>query len=113
MASQRAERLGDLLLQFISQLLSREISDPRIRLVTLTGAKVRKDLKHAWIYFAAADGLREETLAGLQHAGGFIRSKIAKELKLRYVPTIEFTYDDSLDRAQRIDELLRQAQKTD
>ena len=110
----RSDRVGDLLLELISQLLTREVSDPRIGPVTLTGAEVTKDLRHARIYFSLL-GNREkktEVLAGLKSATGFIRAKISKELKLRFVPTIEFVYDETQDRAQRIEELLKQVKES-
>ena len=106
----RSDRVGDLLLELISQLLAKEVSDPRIGPVTLTGAEVSKDLRHARIFFGLL-GEREkkaEVMSGLKSATGFIRAKIAKELKLRFVPTIEFVYDETQDHAQRIEELLRQ-----
>lgn len=113
MEYQRSDRLGDLLLELISQLLAREVSDPRIGPVTLTGAEVSKDLKHARIYFTLLSGSekRDEALSGLKSATGFIRSRVAKQLTLRSVPTIEFVYDETEDRAQRIEELLRRAKK--
>jgi ribosome-binding factor A len=105
----RSDRVGDLLLELVSQLLMREVNDPRIRAVTLTGAEVSKDLRHAKIYFNLLTGSEKKTevLAGLRSATGFIRGKVAKDLKLRIVPTIEFVYDDTEDRARRIDELLK------
>ncbi|MBI2351652.1 MAG: 30S ribosome-binding factor RbfA [Deltaproteobacteria bacterium] len=109
----RSDRVGDLLLELISQLLAKEVSDPRIGPVTLTGAEVSKDLRHARILFGLL-GDREkkaEVLSGLKSATGFIRAKISKELKLRFVPTIEFVYDETQDHAQRIEELLRQVKK--
>ncbi|MFQ5849680.1 MAG: 30S ribosome-binding factor RbfA [Candidatus Binatia bacterium] len=110
MQTKRSERVGDLLLEFVSQLLSREINDPRIGGVTLTGAEVSKDLRHARIYFSilAGEKAKAEVLAGMRSATGFIRAKVARELKLRFVPTIEFVYDDTQVRAQRIEQLLRQ-----
>ena len=108
---QRSDRVGDLLIEIISELLRKEIRDPRISTVTLTGAKVSKDLRHAQIYFNLL-GKREnrkEVLAGLKSAAGFIRSKVGKQLNLRFVPAIEFIYDESEDEAQRIDDLLKQA----
>ncbi|HEY2990084.1 MAG TPA: 30S ribosome-binding factor RbfA [Candidatus Binatia bacterium] len=105
----RSDRVGDLLLELVSQLLMREVNDPRIGAVTLTGAEVSKDLRHAKIYFNLLTGSEKKTevLAGLRSATGFIRGKVAKDLKLRIVPTIEFVYDDTEDRARRIDELLK------
>jgi ribosome-binding factor A len=110
MEYQRSDRVGDLILEVIAELLRKDIRDPRVQAVTLTGAKVTKDLRHARIYFNLLGGQdrRAEVSAGLKSATGFIRSKVAKQLKLRYAPEIEFSYDDTEDEAQRIDELLKQ-----
>ena len=107
---QRSDRVGDLLIEVISELLRKEIRDPRIGAVTLTGAKVSKDLKHARIYFnlLGRHGEREDVAAGLKSATGFIRTKVAKQLKVRFVPAIEFFYDETEDEAQRIESLLNQ-----
>ncbi len=109
MQTKRSERVGDLILEYVSQLLSRGINDPRVGVVTLTGVDVSNDLKHARIFFSLLVNQQEkdEVLSGLKSASGFIRSKIARELKLRFVPTLEFVYDDTQANAQRIEELLR------
>lgn len=109
----RSDRVGDLLLELVSQLLAKEVNDPRIGSVTLTGAEVSKDLRQARIYFnlLGEERKKEEVLSGLKSATGFIRAKVAKELKLRLVPTIEFIYDDTQDHARRIDDLLQQVKK--
>jgi len=109
MQTKRSERVGDLILEFVSHMLNREINDPRVGVVTLTGVKVSNDLKQARIYFSVlVEGQgKEEVISGLRSATGFIRSKIARELKLRFVPTIEFVYDETQANAQRIEELLR------
>jgi ribosome-binding factor A len=82
-----------------------------VRSVILTGVSVSKDLRHARVFFnllgGATDG-HDDALVGLKSASGFIRSKLGKQLNLRFVPTIEFIYDKSEDEAQRIDALLRQ-----
>ena len=110
MEYQRSERVGDLILQVIADLLRKDIHDPRVRGVTLTGVKVSKDLRHARVYFNLLGGQEDHSavLAGLKSATGFIRTKVSKQLQLRFVPEFEFTYDDSEDAAQRIDELLKQ-----
>jgi ribosome-binding factor A len=110
MEYQRADRVGDLLAELISELLRKEIRDPRINTVTVTGVKVSKDLRHARVYFNLLGRPEERKLvsAGLKSATGFIRSKVAKQLNLRFVPTLEFCYDESEDEAQRIDNLLNQ-----
>jgi ribosome-binding factor A len=113
MEYQRSDRVGDLLVELISELLSRELGDPRVRGVTLTGAKVTKDLKLARIFFNVLGGAkdRENVLAGLRSASGFIRSRAGKELKLKFVPAIEFIYDETEDQAQRIAELLKKTKE--
>jgi ribosome-binding factor A len=110
MEYQRADRVGDLLAELISELLRKEIRDPRINAVTVTGVKVSKDLRHARIYFAVLGRQQDlkDISAGLKSATGFIRSKVAKQLNLRFVPTLEFYYDESEDEAQRIENLLKQ-----
>jgi ribosome-binding factor A len=110
---QRSNRVGDLLIELISELLNREIRDPRVRGVTITGAKVTRDLKLARVYFnvLGGGGHRESVLAGLRSAGGFIRLRVGKDLKLKFVPAIEFYYDETEDQAQRIDDLLRKAKE--
>ena len=110
MEYQRSERVGDLILEVIVELLQRDIHDPRVSGVTLTGVKVSKDLRHARVYFNLLGGQadRGAVLTGLKSATGFIRTKVGKQLKLRFVPEFEFTYDESEDAAQRIDELLKQ-----
>lgn len=107
---QRSDRVGDLLVELIAELIRKDIRDPRIGAVTITAAKVTKDLRHARIYFNLF-GSREnkkEVLAGLGSATGFIRAKVGKQLNLRFVPTIEFFYDETQDEAQRIEDLLKQ-----
>ncbi len=110
MPTKRSERIGELILEYVSQLLIRQINDPRIGGVTLTGAEVSRNLRHARIYFSilAEKEPKGEVLTGLKSATGFIRSKIARELALRFVPEIEFVYDNTQEKAQRIEELLRQ-----
>ena len=107
---QRSERVGDLLIEVIAEVLREEIRDPRVAAVTITAAKVSKDLRQARVYFTILGGSADDkdaVLAGLKSATGLIRSRAGKQLKLRYVPTLEFFYDQSADEAQRIDDLLK------
>jgi ribosome-binding factor A len=99
-----------LLFEVISKICAYEIRDPLISAVTLSAAKVSRDLRHARIYFNLLGQPEEkkDVLAGLKSATGFIRSKAAKQLNLRFVPTIEFFYDETEDEAQRIEGLLKQ-----
>jgi ribosome-binding factor A len=110
---QRSERVGDLLLEVIAELLRREIHDPRLQWLNLTGVKVSKDLRHATVFFNLLGGAadKNETIAGLKSAAGFIRSRAGKKLNLRFVPAIDFAYDDSEDAAGRIDALLNEIKR--
>jgi ribosome-binding factor A len=109
MEFQRSDRVGDLLLRALADLLTREIRDPRVQSINLTGIKVSKDLRHARIFFSVfgADINRDDALAGLKRATGFIRSRLGKELSLRFVPSLEFIYDETEAEAQRIESLLK------
>jgi ribosome-binding factor A len=111
---QRSERVAELITEVIAEVLREDIRDPRVTAVTITAAKVTKDLRQARIYFTILGGTaqnRDSVLAGLKSALGFIRSRIGKQLNLRFVPAIEFFYDESIDEAQRIDNLLRQVKQ--
>ena len=110
---ERSERVGELLTEVIAEVLREEIRDPRVSAVTVTAAKVSKDLRQARIYFTILGGAgnKDTVLAGLKSALGFMRSKIGKRLNLRYVPTLEFFYDESVDQAERIDKLLKQVKQ--
>ncbi len=110
---QRSDRVGDLLLEVVADLLRREIGDPRLQWLNLTGVKVSKDLRHAKVFFnlLGEAGDKDAAMAGLKSAGGFIRSKVAKKLNLRFVPAIEFTYDESEMEARRIDSLLNKVKQ--
>lgn len=97
-----------MLLEVIADLLRREVHDPRLQGLTLTGVKVSKDLRQAKVFFnlLGAGSDKHEVQAALKSAGGFIRSRVGKNLKLRFVPAIDFVYDESEDQARRIDALL-------
>jgi ribosome-binding factor A len=107
---QRSDRIAELLVELISDLLRREVRDPRLGRVTITGAKVTRDLKLARIFFNVLGGEERDLVsAGLRSATGFIRSRVGKQLSLKFIPALEFVYDDAADQAQRITELLKQA----
>lgn len=109
MSYQRSDRVGDLLREQIADLLHREIRDPRLQWLNLTGVKVSKDLRHANVFFSLLGAAEDKdvAMAGLKSAAGFIRSKVGQRLNLRFVPQIEFTYDESEEKARRIDVLLK------
>lgn len=105
----RSDRVADLILRVLAEILRAEIRDPRLRAVSLTRVALSGDLRHARVFFNLLGGGERsgEALSGLKSAAGFIRSRLGKELSLRFVPVLEFTYDDSEDEARRIDALLK------
>ncbi len=106
----RADKLGELIQAEVSDIILRKIKDPRISLVTVTGVDVNDDLRKAKIYFSVLgdDEERQKVMAGLKSAAGFIKKILGSRLDLRYVPDIEFHYDQSFEYGQHIDKLLRE-----
>jgi len=105
----RADRVAGLIQQILSDLLRRDISDPRLQMTTITQVKVTRDLRSARIYFAAGGGktAAADAVQGFRSAAGFIKRCLAPQLGLRYMPALEFFYDESLDHGARIDQLLK------
>lgn len=105
MPNYRKERVNDSVMQEVSMIL-REVKDPRVGMITVTGASVSGDLKYAKIYFSSFDADVKETLKGLKSASGFIRSQLAQRLNLRATPELTFVYDDSVSHGAHIASLL-------
>jgi ribosome-binding factor A len=107
--SHRVERVADAIREVIAELLLREIKDPRIGMITLTGVKLTADLRHARVYFSMiGDGAaRARSLAGLRSAAGFIRSQLGRRLSLRVSPDVVFEFDPSFEQAERVTQLLK------
>ena len=104
----RADRVGGLIQQVLSNILKKNIKDPRLKMATITGVKVSRDLKQARIYFTTSGGIQKkgDTIKGFNSAYGFIKRTLAHELDLKYMPVIKFFYDESLEYGAHIDELI-------
>ncbi|PID55965.1 ribosome-binding factor A [candidate division KSB3 bacterium] len=111
----RADRVKQLLHQEISRLLQTEMKDPRVQFVTVTNLSLSVDLQEAKVYVSCLDSgrSREDMLAGLQRASGYLRGELGRRLKLKYIPRLEFVFDDSLDKQERILNLLDQIHEED
>lgn len=105
----RAQRVGGLIQQILAELLQKDLSDPRLHLTTITQVKVTKDLRIARVYFATAGGKETSAAAasGFASAAGYIKRRLGPELGLRYMPQLEFFYDESFDYGARIEQLLK------
>jgi ribosome-binding factor A len=106
----RSERLGELILAEISDLVTREIKDPRIGFVTFTRVEMSNDLRHVKVFVSSigAEPEKARTLQGLSSATGYIRRHIGRALHLRYTPEIAFLLDDALEHGAKIAQILRQ-----
>lgn len=104
----RADRVADMIKMEIADLLLKQVRDPRIGSVTITGVKVTDDLRMARVFFVemGKDTCSEEVRVGLGKATGFLRRELGRRLRLRHVPEILFTYDPSFAYGDRIEALL-------
>jgi len=105
----RSQRLREELKRECSDIL-RKMKDPRIGIASVTDAEISQDLRHVKVFVSiyGDDDEKERTLAALEHARGFVRSEIGKRIRLRHTPEITFRLDDSIERGQRINLLLRE-----
>ena len=105
----RAERVGGQIQKIISELLLKEINDPRLEMTTITDVKMSKDLKIARIYFTTTGGKTnaDEASKGFKSAAGFLKRSLSSKLALRYMPELSFFYDESYDYGERIENVLK------
>jgi len=109
--TRRTDRVADALQSLIAELLLREIKDPRIGLVTITGVRISPDLRHARVFFSTLGDAdtHAQALAGLKSAAGYMRSQVARRLELRVTPQLDFEFDPSLEQAERLSRLLKES----
>jgi ribosome-binding factor A len=110
MSGSRMRRVDEAVRAVLSDVITKELKDPRVGFVTVTAVKTSPDLRHARVYVSVLgdEETRAESLVGLQSAGGYLQKRVAGELRLKHTPTIEFAYDDTLDTGLRIGELLNE-----
>ncbi len=111
--SQRTDRVADSLRKELSVLLMREVRDPRVALATISRVQVARDLGHAriWISVLGDEATRQQTMEGIEHAKGFLRSQIGRRLKLRVTPELAFELDRGAEYLQDMTELLDKLHK--
>ena len=124
MSTGRMRRVDEAIRQVIGEAVAGELKDPRVGFVTVTDVRTSADLSHARVYVSVLDddrsretlaagehprfGQREATLDGLRSAHGYLQRRIASQLHLKRTPTLEFAYDDTTDRALRVDALIEE-----
>jgi ribosome-binding factor A len=116
MTTGRMRRVDEAIRQVLGDAVAGDLKDPRVGFVTVTDVRTSPDLRHARVYVSVlgADGgtsqpeERETTLEGLRSGHGFLQARVAGELRLKRTPALEFLYDDTTDRALRVEELIEE-----
>ena len=107
MPGERLRRVDEAIRQVLSDAV-RDVKDPRVGFVTMTAVKTSPDLRHARVDVSVLgdEAARAATLEGLRSAHGFLQRRVAGELRLKHTPTLDFVYDDTAERGQRLTELI-------
>lgn len=104
LSSRRNDRVRAAMRQEISNMLQRDLKDPRLGFATVTDVRVSGDLQHVQVYVSILgdDASRQQTMEALESARGYVRSEIGRRVQLRLTPEITFAYDDSIERGARL-----------
>lgn len=104
----RAERVGEEIRHELAELITREVHDPGIGFLTITQVRMTSDLQNARVYYTTIgdEKARKECAQALRRATPFLRRHIGKRLRLRHVPELEFFYDESIERQDRIERIM-------
>jgi ribosome-binding factor A len=112
MPSDRMRRVDRAIRQLIGDVVASELKDPRVGFVTVTDVRTTSDLRQARVFVSVLGPPedREASLDGLQSAQGYFQSRIAAQLRLKRTPTLTFQYDETTDRAMRLESILDPSQ---
>lgn len=103
----RPRKVADQIQRELSEVIRRELGDPRLNLVTLTAVDAAPDLSHAVVYFTCLERAQAEAAeVVLRKAAGFLRSQLARRIKLYTTPELRFKYDESVERGARLSQLI-------
>jgi ribosome-binding factor A len=105
----RPDRVGDQVRQELAELIAREVQDPGIGFLTITRVKLTPDLQQARVFYTAIgdDKQRTETARALRRATPFLRRQVGRRLRLKHVPELQFFYDESIERQDRIERIIQ------
>ena len=109
MSAERMRRVDEAMREVLSDALSHDLKDPRVGFVTVTDVKTSPDLRHARVYVSVLGDVDAvaASLEGLRSAHGYLQGRVASELRLKNTPTLQFEHDDTAERAQRLEKLLK------
>lgn len=110
----RSERVAGQIRRDLATLLQKELKDPEVGFVSLSDVEVSRDLSHAKVYITCFDPeSAPTTIKALRRAAPFLRSRLAKMMRMRHVPELHFAHDDSVEKGSHIDELISKALRSD
>jgi ribosome-binding factor A len=111
----RSRRIEDQIQRLLSDLIRTEVRDPRLAKAVITAVRITRDLSVAWVYYTVlqSDGNAPSLQAAFESAGGFLRSRLARDLTLRRVPELRFELDASAEHGRAMDRLIGAAMDAD
>ncbi|MDI9818922.1 MULTISPECIES: 30S ribosome-binding factor RbfA [unclassified Legionella] len=110
----RTDRVAEMMQRKLSQLIHQEVKDPRLpAFVTISSVKVSADLGHAKVYFTVFNGDKKLAAAILNAAASFLRTALARSVKLRTVPQLHFVYDESIEYGRKLSRLIDEVNPPD
>ena len=111
----RARRVAEQVQRILSEMLRRDVRDPRLKPLTITHVKLSPDLSHAWVYYAPLSADSHDTLQReiLEEAAVYLRGSLGRALRLRLAPQLHFQPDEELERGHRLDDLITRAVRED
>ena len=113
-ASGRMRRVDEAMREVLSGAITSELKDPRVGFVTVTAVETSPDLRHARVFVSVLGnpGERRRSLAALDRAHGYLQRRVAGELRIKHTPQLVFVYDDTAERADRLERLLHEGDGT-
>ncbi|MFH0839177.1 MAG: 30S ribosome-binding factor RbfA [Candidatus Omnitrophota bacterium] len=110
----RPERVAELIKEALTLILRDKVKDPHIGFVTITEVKLTGDLRFARVYVSIMgdETAKQKTIASIERATGFIRRQLGERIRIKFVPELRFIIDDSLDRSQHIDDILKKIKES-
>ena len=108
MTADRMRRVDEAVREVLSDAITHRLKDPRVGFVTVTAVETAADLRRARVYVSVLgdDKVRRRSLDGLRSAHGYLQRRVSQELRLKHTPTLAFIYDDTAERAERVERLL-------
>jgi ribosome-binding factor A len=112
-SSLRLQRIADRIRQELSEMVIKEVSDPRLEAIFITDVKVDRELAYADVFVSALEGVSrsKEVIQGLDHASGFLRKSLSDRIELRVFPRLRFHWDPTPEKAEHIEVLLASLRK--